>query len=331
MGINNSKLADTIRNNNVFLLTTHVNPDADAIGSQLVIARALKRLGKRCKIINHDKTPDNLEFLTKPGEIELYNSDEHDEYILNCDVLAAVDFNQYNRMVSMEKVFSGASGKKICIDHHRNPDPIFDEIYVDIEYSSTGEIIYDFLSESGLSEINFEVAEPLYAAIVTDTGSFRFERTTAHTHLIAAELLKAGVDPTQTYDKLYNRGSINKISLLGEALESVKIAGNGMIAYMAITRELFERTGTVRADLEGFVNYCMMIDGVVIGMMATELDDGVKVSFRSKGKFSANKLAAEFDGGGHFNAAGAKFDGMTIPEVIKTVVSAAEKYISEEE
>jgi phosphoesterase RecJ-like protein len=179
----------------------------------------------------------------------------------------------------------------------------------------------------GLTQIDYELALPLYAAIITDTGFFRYERMTPKLHLIAAELLKAGIVPHEVTDKIYDQSRLSKIKLLGYSLSTMQISDTGNVAYMIITRELLDRSGALESEVDGFVNYCLAIQGVKVGILFFELKDGIKVSFRSKGIIPINKLAAEFEGGGHTNAAATRLFNTTLDQNLTKIIDRAEDYI----
>ncbi|MBZ0200239.1 MAG: bifunctional oligoribonuclease/PAP phosphatase NrnA, partial [Ignavibacteriaceae bacterium] len=196
------------------------------------------------------------------------------------------------------------------------------------EYSATGEIIYDFIKQTNIITLDKNEAECIYAAIMTDTGSFRFERTSPKIHLIAADLLELGVNPGDVYDKIYDQGKFSRIKLLGSALASMKRCGKvEAICYMVIKQKTFEETGAEEFDTDGFVNFALSVDGAKIGMMFIELKDGFKVSFRSKGTIPVNKLAGVYGGGGHVNAAGARLHGKKMDEMLSGILLEAEKYL----
>jgi len=322
------KLAEILSNNKSFLITTHVNPDADAIGSEVAFYKMLKMLGKECKIINHSAIPYNLRFLDLDGVIEKYDATVHDVYFDNSDILVALDFNRADRMVSMRKPFTNSNQIKICIDHHQDPEDFVNYQFIDSSYSATGHILYDFIKTTDIVIINKILAAPLYAAMMTDTGSFRFERTTATLHRIIAELLDTGVNPTEIYNQLYDESKLSKIKLLGRCLNSLQLIAEKQIGYMIITQKDFSELEAIESDTENFVNYILSIQGVKIGMLFIELKNGFKVSFRSKGNIPVNKLAGVFDGGGHINASGARFKDSQMTDMIPKILSEAEKFIN---
>ena len=204
------KLKNIILKNSSFLLTTHVNPDADAIGSEIAFYHILKKLGKKAFIINHSSTPYNLEFFNKENIIQRFDEEKHKNIFNEVDVLVALDFNRADRTVRMENGFRESQKLKICIDHHQDPENFVDQLFVDTDFCATGHIIFDFIKNTKIVDLDFEIAEPIYAAIMTDTGSFRFDRTTSEVHKVIAELLDLGVNPEQVYDKLYDQSKFSK-------------------------------------------------------------------------------------------------------------------------
>lgn len=322
-----NKLINIINKNKSFLLTTHVNPDADAIGSEIAFAHMLKLLKKNYRIVNHSATPYNLEFLDSEKEIEKFDLKKHKNIFDEVEVLVALDFNRANRMVSMEESFRKSNSFKICIDHHQEPEDFVDEQFVDANYSATGHLIFDLIRKNSIVEMNFDIAMPIYAAIMTDTGSFRFERTTSELHRVIAELMELKVDPGDVYDKIYDQSKFSKVKLLGRALESMKLTGENKISYMVLTQNDFNMFDAIESDTDGFVNFALSVEGVRIGMLFIELKNGFKVSFRSKESIPVNKLAAEFGGGGHQNAAGARFFDANLNDHINEILNKAEVYL----
>jgi phosphoesterase RecJ-like protein len=323
------QLKKIISENNSFLLTTHVNPDADAIGSEIALYNILKKLGKKVYIINHSITPYNLLFLDPDNKIENYSEEKHIPVFDEADVLVALDFNRSERIVRMTDAFIKSKKIKICIDHHQEPENFCDYYFIDPLYSATGEIIYDFVKKTGIVELDYSIAKPVYAAIMTDTGSFRFERTTPGLHRIVAELLELKVNPNEVYDSIYDQSKFSKIRLLGKTLDSMQLYGkNNEVAYMVLYQDAFKMLGAYESDTDSFVNYALSVENVKIGMLFIELKEGFKVSFRSKGTIPVNKLAAEFGGGGHINAAGLRIPGGILTDYIPVLLQKAEDYIN---
>ncbi|MBI5729503.1 MAG: bifunctional oligoribonuclease/PAP phosphatase NrnA [Ignavibacteriales bacterium] len=322
-----SLLKKIIDEHNSFLLSTHVNPDADALGSELAFYLLLKKLGKKVKVVNHSSTPYNLEFLDEEKVIEKFDETVHGKIFDDAEVFILLDLNQANRIVKMESGFREFKGIKVCIDHHQDPENIFDNYFGSTDYSATSEIIYEFIEQTKIIEVDYAIALQLYAGIMTDTGSFRFDRTNPRIHRIMAELLETGVNPTKVYDKIYDQFKFARVKLLGEALSTIELDSTKQIAVMSIKREVMTRTGATEADIDGFVNYCLTIQNVRIGILFYELKDGLKISFRSKEEIPVNKLAVEFGGGGHTNASGTRLFNTKIEEYKEKVITAAQRYL----
>jgi phosphoesterase RecJ-like protein len=322
-----SILKKLIDENNNFLLTTHVNPDADAIGSEIAFYNILNRLGKNIKIINHSPTPYNLTFLDKESIIKKFDEERDKKHFDDADVLIALDFNRANRLVSMEISFIQSDTIKVCIDHHQDAEQIFDFYYNSDEYAATGQILYDFIEQTKIVELDYELAYPIYSAIMTDTGSFRFDRTTPQLHRITAELLECGFVPEDVYDKVYDQCKISKVRLLGRTLNTLQLAGENKIGYMFITQKTFNELSAIESDTEGFVNYTLSIENIVLGILFIELKKGFKVSFRSKGALPVNQLAAKFGGGGHTNAAGARILNSKMNDEMQNIILASEEFL----
>lgn len=324
-------LRETVSRFTDFILTTHVNPDADALGSEIAMYHYLVKQGKNVRIINYSETPYYLLFLDLQHVVEKYDPSIHNQALADAQCIIVLDLNVPNRTVKMEHAITTSQAYKICIDHHTNPSGSFDLIISDTCYSSTGELLYDFLFEECAEPLTLQYADPLYAAIMTDTGSFRFDRTTPKVHRIAATLLEAGVKPNIIYDHIYDQGKLTKIILLAEALRSVKLYGEGAIAVITIPFETLQTTQALETDTDGFVNYCMSVEGVKIGLLFLELKEGFKVSFRSKGSIPVNQLAAEFGGGGHRNASGLRIRDAGMEAYYDKIINRAEAYLNKKE
>ncbi len=321
-------IINEIKSNKDFIITTHVNPDGDAIGSELALARYLTSLGKNVTIINHSPTPDYLMFmLNSTDNIFEYNTELHSSLIENADVIFTLDLSQLSRTKSLEDFIRKSNATTICIDHHPFSEDYAELGLIDTISSSTGELIYHLIKQAG-AEITLDIALPLYVAIMTDTGSFKYERTTANLHRIIAELLDAGVVPIKVHQEIYDQGSASRIQLLGRAFNSLVIAGDGKLAYMKISLQDLKETNSKEEDVEGFVSYTLSIKGVEVGLFFFELETGFKISLRSATTVPVNKLAAEFNGGGHFFAAGARLENKNMDDTIPKVIETGIKYIN---
>lgn len=317
-----------MRGNNSFLITTHVNPDADAIGSEMALYNILIGLGKKVRIVNYSPTPYYLSFLDGKNVIESFDEDIHSNTLNEPDVIIIVDLNNPKRLVKMEKLLVASNKLKVCLDHHQNAEDFVDHLFGDTDYAATCHLIADFIESTKIAEITKELAIPIYSGIMTDLGSFRFEKTTADIHRLVAKLLDAGANPSEIYNQIYDQNNYSKLKLLGESLSTIKFNKNYEIAFMVIHREAIQRFGADESEVDGFVNYCLSIKGVKIGLLFFELQDGVKISFRSKDNIKVNLLAEEFGGGGHQSASGARLFNIKLDDIIKKVIYTAETYLN---
>jgi phosphoesterase RecJ-like protein len=323
-----STILDLIKNNGNFIITSHVNPDGDSIGSELALHKYLKNLHKNPKIINHSSTPDNYVFLDANKVIEIFDENKHLRAIKESDVIFVLDTNEYSRLRTMESSVKNSPAKKVCIDHHLGSNRNgFDYYISDIDSPATGEILYKLFTLNGNNAIDIDIARALYTAIMTDTGSFRFPRTDSETHQIIARLIELGVDPVEIYNEVYDRSKIGRLKLLAKFLESIKLTYDDRVAYAHIFQKDFEETGTNVFDTEGFSHHLMSIESVQISVILTEVKRGIKLSFRSKDEIYVNELAKEFGGGGHRNAAGAFITDSNMEELTGKVILKARDFI----
>lgn len=316
-----------IDDNTKFVLTTHVNPDADGLGSELALNRFLNKIGKNSEILNHSETPANHAFIDYDNEIKKFDREKNGETILETDVLIAVDMNNPSRLRSLEKYFLESKAKKVIIDHHLEAQDFVDYQLIDLDSPATAEIVYKCLVAYDPMLLDKGIAEAIYAGIMTDTGSFRFPRTDGDIHRIVAHLLDIGVDPSYVYNNLYEKNSIGRTRLLGEVLASVQLAYDGKLAYFSITQEQLKRNGVTPDDTEQFVNYAGAVSGVLVSIFFMELPEGVKISFRSKGDVAVNELAKLYGGGGHKNASGARVFDAHLEETVQKVLKDAAKIL----
>jgi phosphoesterase RecJ-like protein len=228
----------------------------------------------------------------------------------------------------MEPFVLQSPATKIVIDHHLDSQPFAHHYLLDDDATSTGEIIYRILKMLNPAYIDKEIARSLYAAIMTDTGSFRYPRVDPEIHQIAAHLIELGADPIEAFSSVYENWSLGRMRLLGEVLDSMNTAYDGKLAYVVCTQKMFQETGTTEVETDNFTTYPMSVRGVKIGILFNELHNGAKISFRSKGSIPINELAKEFGGNGHLNAAGARIIDGKLQDIIDNVIKKAGKYLN---
>lgn len=325
-------IVDLIHKNQEFILTSHVNPDGDAIGSEIALQIFLKNLGKNARIINYSPTPANYTFLDKENTIEQFDEQNHVQVIENADVIFILDTNEYERVRTLGPFIKTSKAKRVLIDHHLGmKKEEFDYYISDTDSPATGEILYRFFkgisAETDTNVITKDMALALYTGIMTDTGSFKFDRTEPETHLIAADLLSYGINPFDVYNEVYNRATLGKLHLLGRFLNNITLEYNNRLAFSKVLQSDFTETATDEYAIEGFSTHLMSLEPVQLGIVITQTKRGVKLSFRSKGDIHSNLLAKEFGGGGHQNASGAFVVGAEINALTKNIIEKAEKYL----
>jgi phosphoesterase RecJ-like protein len=315
-------------NHQKFVLTTHVNPDGDGLGSEIALAEWLISRGKQATIINYSATPEFYLFLDPKNRITKFDETRHATIIANADVIVVMDTNHPDRLRTMEPHVLNSKAVKICIDHHLEPAPFAQHYIIDDDATSTGELTYHLLTRIDGEALSPAVASALYCAIMTDTGSFRYPRVDPETFRICAHLIECGADPVGIYNEVYEQWTPGRMELLGEALASLHTEFDGKLACITITQETLKKTGTREVDTDNFTTYPMSVKGVVAGILFLELADGVKISFRSKGEIPINELAKEFGGNGHKNAAGARLYDVSLEQSKARVLQAVGKYLN---
>ena len=313
---------ELVANHQTFILTTHVNPDGDALGSEITISNYLKSLGKTVHIINNSPTPFNYQFLDEDEEIIVYDEKKHYDLLVSADAYIILDISDWERLRSIGKIIQQSSVPKICIDHHHVNSKFAD---IDIIYeiaSSTGELVFELLTKLEY-KIENDTAKALYTCILSDTGCFRFSNTTDKTHKIAAILIEAGVDGKEVYNHVYEQNSQTKMALMGDVLCNLNFEYDGKLSWFVLSQEMFKKHKASHWDTEGFPEIPRTIKGVEVSLMFTELGkEKVKISLRSKGQIVINNVADKFGGGGHNYAAGAlirKNMDTTIPLVLTEI------------
>ena len=301
-----SEFVRKIRQSENIVIVPHVNPDGDAIGSVLALYIAIRKVNSSVRIVSPGDYPNFLKFLPESNVIEIYRK-KSENLLKNADLLIAADFNELGRMGELADYFDKSSAFKILIDHHPMPTDFTDIVFSDINVSSTAELVYNILKNSELADfIDKECAVCLYAGIMTDTGSFNFNSSRPDTFRVVAELLEKGVDKDDVFAKVYDSFSINRMRFLGHTLlNRMTYLPEYRTAFVAISAQDRKDYKEQIGDTENFVNYPLSIEGVVFSAIFIERENFIKISFRSKGDFSAGDFAAKhFNGGGHNNASG---------------------------
>lgn len=303
-------MTDLLRNSRSIVVTSHHNPDGDAVGSVLALARVLQDSGKSVTPIVPNEYPGFLKWIPGQEQVLVYENEPvvSDEVIISADIIFCLDYNALDRTGSMQKMLSASRAVKILIDHHLEPKLSDFTYYLsEIEISSTSELVYQFIRSCGLSGyIGEAAATGLYVGIMTDTGSFAYSCDFPDTFNVVADLVSKGISPGYIHRLVYDTYSESRLRLLGYCLsDKLTVLPDLYTAYIALSKAELKRFDHQVGDTEGVVNYALSIEGIKLAVLMTERDDRIRISFRSKGSFSVNLLAREhFLGGGHRNAAG---------------------------
>jgi phosphoesterase RecJ-like protein len=300
----------------------HRGPDGDAMGSTLGLYHFLLKNNHHPTVIAPNDFPDFLAWLPSSETVKIFEKDT-----INCtkileeaELIFTLDFNAFHRTGEMEHTLAKLTAPFIMIDHHQKPDDYAAYTYSDTSLGSTCEMLYNFISFLGKKEdIDKTIATCIYTGILTDSGSFRFPRTTGNTHRIIADLIDLGVENTQIPILLFDNSSYGRLQLLGRALQNMKVFAEHKTSYTSLTQNELDSFDYVKGDTEGIVNYGLSIKGIIFTAIFIENKDEkiIKISFRSQGGFDVNQFARDhFNGGGHSNAAGGRSD-VSMEETLK--------------
>ncbi len=316
------KVADFIREHQSFLLTTHVNPEGDAIGSEIALKAFLEGLGKDVCIVNSSPTPRNCEFLDPKSEILIYPNTYSPDVLDKVDGVIILDVNSRRHLGDFTEEIQKSPKPRICIDHHQGFNSKFADIYIsDTSAAATGVLVYELIRYMD-GEITHQIAEALYAALITDTGSFHFTNTDARAFIIAADLYDHGADPFQIYRHIFASSSWGAGRLLGPVLSTLESAAGGKLVWIHVTRRMFEEASALYEDSDGLLELVRAIKGVELCLFFKETESGIiKVSARSNGNVDAYRIARKLGGGGHKMASGINVEG-PMGRAIKEVVGA---------
>ncbi len=328
-----SKIEEILSSPKNIVITTHRSPDADALGSSLGLCHFLKKFEHHVNVITPNSYPEFLHWM--PGHKEVINYETQKKVakaiVKNADLIFCLDYNILKRMEEFGEVVGKTTALKILIDHHQQPDSFPDFILSDVTASSTAQLIFNFIETlKGEKYIDKDIAECLYAGIMTDSGNFRFSTTTTETHRVVSKLLEAGVRPDKIYTLIFDDNTQERMNLLGHTLlNKLKYFPEFHTSMISLTRDELKQFRYRQGDTEGFVNYPLSIKGVKFSALMIEKKDLVKLSFRSKGNFSVNKFARlHFSGGGHDNAAGGE-SRISLDETVTKFISLLPQYKEE--
>jgi len=324
------RIREIFLNRDNIVISTHMDADADGLGTEIALSRYLAGKGKNVLILNSDPTPPSLQFLDEEGSIKHLGENGWEEPLGNAELFIGVDLTDFRRLGPLFEFIQTGEFETVTLDHHPfagNSGSVFaDYRVIRPDACATGEIIYD-LVQLDTDVIPTRIALPLYVSIVADTGSFRFSNSTARSHVIAADLISTGIEPRKVYKKLFEAYTLNRMKLLGRALSELKVSGCGSIAWLTVSKRMMEEAGCFNGETDGFADIPRTLADVKLSILFREnLDGTVKLSFRSEDPVNVYRLARNFGGGGHGAAAGALVEGR-LEDVEREVLAAVEKYI----
>lgn len=293
-----------------FLLTTHINPDGDGLGSEVAMALWLAAIGKTTRIVNDSVMPPAFAFLARQLTFEAFEPELAERRFTECDAVIVLDTSNRQRIGRLAPLLDRHPIPVAVVDHHVSHARGFGQVNViEPEASATGEILYDLIREGGIA-ITPAIAEALYVALMTDTGSFRYSNTDPHAHRMAAELLTHGLDPQRLHSLVHSHASAERLRFFGEVLSALELLAGGRLVVLEASPEQFQRHGLIGADTDGLVDLPRTIAGVEAVALFSEVEPGkVKVSLRSTGRVAIDQVCSRLGGGGHIHAAGVQLRG----------------------
>ncbi|MBI4568873.1 MAG: DHH family phosphoesterase [Planctomycetes bacterium] len=307
------------------VITTHVDPDGDALGSELALARFLCRGGREVRVMNATAHPPEYDFLTRRGEVRVFDpaAAADRDFLNTCDLVVILDVSRYGRLAGMEEAVRRAPAPKVCIDHHVDEGEKFDLRLADERACATAALVLRVIDALG-GALDLRLAEPLLAAIVADTGSFRFQSTDGEAFAAAARLVAAGAEPHALYRRVDCARPIARVRMLGRNLRALRLAAGGRVAWLRVSRRDAARQGCDVKEVYDIIPHLTRVAGVEVGVCVVEHGPGeVRVSLRSAGRVNVHALAQRMGGGGHRMAAGFSAFKQSGRAVARRIVAAA--------
>lgn len=301
----------------------HRNPDGDAMGSSLAMFHFLKKQNHDVVVVLPNEFPDFLAWLPGAEKAVVFekNIDTTSALLESCKIIFALDFNALHRVGELEKVLEKLQTTFVMIDHHQEPADFAKYTFSDTSFGSTCEMVYHFIEALNYKNlIDKDIATCIYTGILTDSGGFKYPKTTPTTHRIVADLIEIGAENTKIPNLLFDNNSLSRLHLMGVAFKNLKVFDNKKTAYMALSQKELDDNNFEKGDTEGFVNYALSIKGIIFAAIFIEnrQEKIIKISFRSQGDFDVNQFARQhFEGGGHINAAGGKSTSSLAETILK--------------
>lgn len=313
------------------VIVTHFKPDADALGSSLGFAGYLKKKGHAVTVITPSDYPDFLNWMPGNDEVVVFQKERPAkcaDLMHQAELICCLDFSSLNRINELGEMVRQSAAKRVLVDHHLEPEDFANFVQWDGTAASTAELIFQLIDELGDKHlIDSNIANCLYAGILTDTGGFRHSNTTYKVFEVASELVAQGANPHHISKLIYDTNTLERLRLMGYVLsEKLIVLPEYRTAYMVLSDAELKRFGAQTGDTEGLVNYGLSIKGIRLSVLISDRRDGIKLSFRSLGDFSVNELARRhFEGGGHRNAAGGQTQ-LTVEQTLQKFLNLLPEY-----
>lgn len=319
---------------NIFI-TTHVKPDADALGSSLGLSGYFKKKGHHVTVVTPTDYPSFLNWMEGNDDVLDFSREDHrkkaDKALDHADIVVCLDFSCLDRVNELGELIRKSDAYIVNIDHHQDPEDFADYRLWSTEAAATCELVYELIiALEDRDLIDESIASCLYAGIMTDTGGFRHPNTTKNVHLVVADLIDLGANVTQIANWIYDSNSVNRLKFIGFAISRRLVIREDLhMAYFAISKKDLKKYQSRTGDTEGLVNYALSLDGIRLAALFSEREDGIKISFRSSAEVAVNKFAAEyFNGGGHKNASGGKSE-LSLKETVEKFEKLVEMHQNE--
>ena len=323
MDNNFTEIDKIIQSSNRIVLSTHEKPDADGLGSAIAFFYYLKTVNKDVRIIQPSKFPKDCEMINPDNIVDTFCKNDI-SWIESSDLLILFDVGHYKRSKEVSKIAINNNIDIISIDHHKNDNTdIFKMFMIDINAPATGLLVWRYLKNTNLkTPWDIKISNALYSALMTDTGSFKYNNTTSESHDMASELISFGVRPYDIYVSIYERRSLSQLRLFSYVIDNLKFNLDNRVCYSIIDQQTLKKINSNIEDVDGFTEFLRSIENVEVSFLIIEqLDASYRISFRSKGKYSINDVAAELGGGGHAFAAGSKVLNSNILEIEEKIVN----------
>ncbi len=324
-----ARFKDKITKASNVVLTTHIVPDADGIGSEIALCLALRQMGKNAICVNEEHLLERYHYLD-PFDV-VVSLEEYNMLYANAEVDLCIiaDTNSLERIGAGMKKIASKAKDILYIDHHPCSKEVMDKHCVDTSKAATGELAGDLIESVG---INFsrEMALPLYTAILIDTSSFRYPTVTGNTHRLIGKLMDTGVRPPHAYNMVYGTKKLSYMKLLGRVLSTAHTTKDEKISWLSLTEDILEKFNVDPEDTHAFINHLLVLDNIKIACMFREMNDQIKVSLRSTGAIDVGIMAQALGGGGHDHSAACLISG-SIESVTKTVIEKLQVMLAEAE